>query len=57
MVEEWQAKYSKRTDEELAKNEAYINNTITSGSGGAKKSSGDISRDVTEALYNDINYL
>ena len=36
MVLDWEQKYSKRTDEELAKNEQYIDGNFTS-SGGAKK--------------------
>ena len=36
MVLDWEQKYSKRTDEEIAKNEQYIDGNFTS-SGGAKK--------------------
>ena len=36
MVLDWEQKYSKRTDEELAKNEQYIDGNFSSGGGGAR---------------------
>ena len=36
MVLDWEQKYSKRTDEELAKNEQYIDGNFGSGGGGAR---------------------
>ena len=42
MVEEWQAKYSKQVDNELAKNEAYINNDSLHQSRSGGKNSGAI---------------
>lgn len=61
MVEEWQSKYSKQVDAELARNEAYMEmpghgGNAGSGSGSGKVgfvSSGDISADMTAyiALY------
>ena len=40
MVEEWQAKYSKQVDEEIAKNEAYIDGNFSSSGGGSMKMGG-----------------
>lgn len=61
MVEEWQSKYSKQVDAELARNEAYMEmpgHGGNAGSGGGSRkvgfvSSGDISADMTAyiALY------
>ena len=36
MVLDWEQKYSKRTDQELAKNEQYIDGNFSSGGGGAR---------------------
>ena len=38
MVLDWEQKYSKRTDEELAKNEQYIDGNFSSGGGGGGSS-------------------
>lgn len=42
MVLDWEQKYSKRTDEELAKNEAYIDGNFVGGGGGGGGGYGDV---------------
>lgn len=42
MVLDWEQKYSKRTDEELAKNEAYIDGNFVGGGGGGGGGRGDV---------------
>lgn len=47
MVLDWEQKYSKRTDEELAKNEAYIDGNFVGGGGGVDYSNVDMQTDFT----------
>ena len=47
MVLDWEQKYSKRTDEELAKNEAYIDGNFVGGGGGGGYSDVDMRTDFT----------
>lgn len=47
MVLDWEQKYSKRTDEELAKNEAYIDGNFVGGGGGVDYSDVDMQTDFT----------
>lgn len=50
MVLDWEQKYSKRTDEELAKNEAYINGNFVGGGGGGSYGNVDMRTDFTALL-------
>ena len=54
MVLDWEQKYSKRTDEELAKNEAYIDGNFVGGGGGGGYGDVDMQTDFT-ALLNRWN--
>lgn len=47
MVLDWEQKYSKQTDEELAKNEAYIDGNFVGGGGGGDYSDVDMQTDFT----------
>ena len=47
MVLDWEQKYSKRTDEELAKNEAYIDGNFVGGGGGGGYGDVDMQTDFT----------
>lgn len=47
MVLDWEQKYSKRTDEELAKNEAYIDGNFVGGGGGVDYINVDMQTDFT----------
>ena len=47
MVLDWEQKYSKRTDEELAKNEQYIDGNFVGGGGGGGYSDVDMRTDFT----------
>ncbi len=47
MVLDWEQKYSKRTDEELAKNEQYIDGNFVGGGGGGGYSDVDMQTDFT----------
>lgn len=47
MVLDWEQKYSKRTDEELAKNEAYIDGNFVGGGGGGGYGDVDMRTDFT----------
>lgn len=50
MVLDWEQKYSKRTDEELAKNEAYIDGNFVGGGGGGSYGNVDMRTDFTALL-------
>ena len=50
MVLDWEQKYSKRTDEELAKNEAYIDGNFVGGGGGGGYGNVDMQTDFTALL-------
>ena len=50
MVLDWEQKYSKRTDEELAKNEAYIDGNFVGGGGGGGYGDVDMQTDFTALL-------
>lgn len=50
MVLDWEQKYSKRTDEELAKNEAYIDGNFVGGGGGGGHGDVDMQTDFTALL-------
>ena len=50
MVLDWEQKYSKRTDEELAKNEQYIDGNFGSGGGGGGYGNVDMQTDFTALL-------
>lgn len=50
MVLDWEQKYSKRTDEELAKNEAYIDGNFVGGGGGGGYGDVDMRTDFTALL-------
>ena len=50
MVLDWEQKYSKRTDEELAKNEAYIDGNFVGSGGGGGYSDVDMRTDFTALL-------
>lgn len=50
MVLDWEQKYSKRTDEELAKNEAYIDGNFVGGGGGGSYGNVDMQTDFTALL-------
>lgn len=50
MVLDWEQKYSKRTDEELAKNEQYIDGNFVGGGGGGGYSDVDMQTDFTALL-------
>ena len=54
MVLDWEQKYSKRTDEELAKNEQYIDGNFVGGGGGGGYGDVDMQTDFT-ALLNRWN--
>ncbi len=47
MVLDWEQKYSKRTDEELAKNEQYIDGNFVGGGGGGGYDNVDMQTDFT----------
>lgn len=50
MVLDWEQKYSKRTDEELAKNEQYIDGNFVGGGGGGGYGDVDMQTDFTALL-------
>ena len=50
MVLDWEQKYSKRTDEELAKNEAYIDGNFVGGGSGGGYGDVDMQTDFTALL-------
>ena len=50
MVLDWEQKYSKRTDQELAKNEAYIDGNFGGGGGGYYNQKVDMQTDFTKLL-------
>lgn len=50
MVLDWEQKYSKRTDEELAKNEQYIDGNFVGGGGGGGYGNVDMQTDFTALL-------
>ena len=50
MVLDWEQKYSKRTDQELAKNESYIDGNFSGGGGGYYSQKVDMQTDFTRLL-------
>lgn len=50
MVLDWEQKYSKRTDQELAKNESYIDGNFSGGGGGYYGQKVDMQTDFTRLL-------
>lgn len=57
MVADWEAKYSKRTDQELAANEAYIDGNFISSGGGRNTVGVDLSALALKMQQEGLDYI